>query len=152
MKDATGSRAALWWALALVYPALLVVASRRPEFGAEVTRMIVERVLPPLNDRQVHIVVVALRKLVHFLGYYLFATILTNAFLCLSHPPRSRRTRAITYLAVAMTAVGVACLDEYIQLGSAFRTGALQDVLLDSLGIAVGLVVRIMSAQSSERL
>lgn len=151
MKDTTGPEAdrysgawaALWWALALAYPAFLIVASKRPEFGAEVTRMLVERILPILGDRQVHIVVVALRKSGHFLGYSLFAMILANAFLCFARPPRSRRALAIVCLAAAMVAVGVAAMDEYIQLSAAFRSGTRQDVLVDSLGVLAGLGVRM---------
>lgn len=139
----SGSRAALWWLLALAYPVLLIMAANRPEFGAEFTRMLVERLLPGLASRQAHMLVVAIRKSGHFLGYSLFATILANAFLSLSRPPRSRRTLAIACLGAAIAAMGVAAMDEYIQVSVAFRSGSRRDVLVDSLGVLAALVVRI---------
>jgi VanZ family protein len=135
--------AALWWLLALAYPVFLVMAASRPEFGAQFTQMLIERLLPGLAGRQVHALVVAVRKSGHFLGYSLFATILANAFLSLSRPPRSRRSMVIVCLAAAITAVGVAAMDEYIQLSVAFRSGSRQDVLVDSLGVLAALVVWI---------
>jgi len=135
--------AALWWLLALAYPVFLVMAASRPEFGAQFTQMLIERLLPGLAGRQVHALVVAVRKSGHFLGYSLFATILANAFLSLSHPPRSRRSMVIVCMAAAITAVGVAAMDEYIQLSVAFRSGSRQDVLVDSLGVLAALVVWI---------
>ena len=151
LKDADGSKvdrrsgplAAMWWLLALAYPILVVMAASRPEFGAEFTQMLIERLLPGLASRQVHALVVAVRKSGHFLGYSLFATILANAFLSLSRPPRSRRSVAIVCLAAAITAVGVAAMDEYIQLSVAFRSGSRQDVLVDSLGVLAALIVWI---------
>ena len=151
MRDANGSKvdrysgplAALWWLLALAYPVLLLMAASRPEFGAQFTQMLIERLLPGLTGRQVHVLVVAVRKSGHFLGYSLFATILANAFLSLSRPPRSRRSVVIVCLAAAVTAVGVAAMDEYIQLSVAFRSGSRQDVLVDSLGVLAALVVWI---------
>lgn len=151
MRDTNGSKvdrysgplAALWWLLAFAYPVLLVMAASRPEFGAQFTQMLIERLLPGLAGRQVHMLVVAVRKSGHFLGYSLFATILANAFLSLSRPPRSRRSMIIVCLAAAITAVGVAAMDEYIQLSVAFRSGSRQDVLLDSLGVLAALVVWI---------
>lgn len=151
LKDADGSKvdrrsgplAAMWWLLALAYPILVVMAASRPEFGAEFTQMLIERLLPGLASRQVHALVVAVRKSGHFLGYSLFATILANAFLSLSRPPRSRRSMVIVCLAAAITAVGVAAMDEYIQLSVAFRSGSGQDVLVDSLGVLAALVVWI---------
>ncbi len=151
MRDANGSKvdrhsgplAALWWLLALAYPVFLVMAASRPEFGAQFTQMLIERLLPGLAGRQVHALVVAVRKSGHFLGYSLFATILANAFLSLSHPPRSRRSMVIVCMAAAITAVGVAAMDEYIQLSVAFRSGSRQDVLVDSLGVLAALVVWI---------
>jgi len=119
------------------------MAASRPEFGAEFTQMLIERLLPGLASRQVHALVVAVRKSGHFLGYSLFATILANAFLSLSRPPRSRRSMVIVCLAAAITAVGVAAMDEYIQLSVAFRSGSRQDVLVDSLGVLAALVVWI---------
>lgn len=139
----SGPLAALWWLLALAYPVLLVMAASRPEFGAQFTQMLIERLLPGLASRQVHALVVAVRKSGHFLGYSLFATILANAFLSLSRPPRNRRRMVIACLAAAVTAVGVAAMDEYIQLSVAFRSGSRQDVLLDSLGVLTALVVWI---------
>jgi len=135
--------AALWWLLALAYPVFLVMAASRPEFGAQFTQMLIERLLPGLAGRQVHALVVAVRKSGHFLGYSLFATILANAFLSLSHPPRSRRSMVIVCMSAAITAVGVAAMDEYIQLSVAFRSGSRQDVLVDSLGVLAALVVWI---------
>jgi VanZ family protein len=135
--------AALWWLLAVAYPVLLIVAASRPEFGAEFTRMLIERLMPGLASRHVHMLVVAIRKSAHFLGYSLFATILVNAFLSFSRPPRSRRTLAIICAAAAIAAVGVAAMDEQIQLTAAFRSGSRQDVLVDSLGVLTALVVRI---------
>jgi len=151
LRDANGSKtdrhsrplAALWWLLALAYPFLVVVAASRPEFGAQFTQMLIERLLPGLAGRQVHVLVVAVRKSGHFLGYSLFATILANAFLSLSRPPRSRRSVVIVCLAAAVTAVGVAAMDEYIQLSVAFRSGSRQDVLVDSLGVLTALAVWI---------
>lgn len=151
MKDTNGPKvdrysgpwATLWWLLALAYPAFLLVAANRPEFGAEFTRMLVERLLPGLASRQVHVLVVTIRKFGHFLGYSLFATILANAFLCLSRPPRSRSTLIVAYLAAAAVAVGVAAMDEYVQISAPFRSGSRQDVLVDSLGVLAALVVRI---------
>jgi len=151
LRDANGLRAdrhpgplaALWWLLALAYPFLVVVAASRPEFGAQFTQMLIERLLPGLAGRQVHVLVVVVRKSGHFLGYSLFATILANAFLNLSRPPRSRKSIFIVCLAAAITAVGVAAMDEYIQLSVAFRSGSRQDVLVDSLGVLTALVVWI---------
>jgi len=151
LRDANGPKAdkyseswaALWWLLALAYPVLLIVAASRPEFGAEFTQMLVKRLLPGLAGRQVHVLVVAIRKSGHFLGYSLFATILVNAFLSFSRPPRNRRTVVVAYLAAAIAAAGVAAIDEYIQVSAAFRSGSRQDVLLDSLGVLAALVVRI---------
>ena len=151
MRDANGSKvdrhsgplAALWWLLALAYPVFLVMAASRPEFGAQFTQMLIERLLPGLAGRQVHALVVAVRKSGHFLGYSLFATILANAFLSLSHPPRSRRSMVIVCMSAAITAVGVAAMDEYIQLSVAFRSGSRQDVLVDSLGVLAALIVWI---------
>ena len=136
--------AALWWLLAVAYPVLLIVAASRPEFGAEFTRMLIGRLMPGLASRHVHMLVVAIRKSGHFLGYSLFATILANAFLSLSRPPRSRKTLAIACVAAAaIAAVGVAAMDEQIQLTAAFRSGSRQDVLVDSLGVLTAWVVRI---------
>jgi VanZ family protein len=139
----SGSWAALWWLLALAYPVLLIVAASRPEFGAEFTRMLIGRLMPGLASRHVHMLVVAIRKSGHFLGYSLFATILANAFLSLSRPPRSRKSLAIACVAAAIVAVGVAAMDEHIQLTAAFRSGSRQDVLVDSLGVLTALVFRI---------
>jgi len=119
------------------------MAASRPEFGAQFTQMLIERLLPGLTGRQVHVLVVAVRKSGHFLGYSLFATILANAFLSLSRPPRNRRSIVIACLAAAIVAVGVAAMDEHIQLSVAFRSGSRQDVLLDSLGVLAALIVWI---------
>ena len=143
----SGSWAALWWLLALAYPVVLIVAANRPEFGAEFTRMLVRKLLPGLASRHVHTLVVAIRKSGHFLGYSLFATILANAFLSFSRPPRNRRTLAIACLAAAIAAVGVASMDEYIQVSAAFRSGSRQDVLVDSLGVLTALIIRIGRAE-----
>ena len=139
----SGLWAALWWALALAYPAVLVVASVRPEFGADVTRALVERLLPTLGSRQVHVIVLSVRKAGHLLGYFLFAMILTNAFLCFTRPPRSRMSRVIACTAAGLVAVAVAGMDEYIQLGTAFRSGTRQDVLIDSMGVVASIGWRL---------
>lgn len=137
-----GSRAWLWWILALAYPALLFLAAVRPEFGAETTRAIVEVILPQLDSLQVHTVVVVLRKAGHFLGYGLFAVILANAIYSLPTGKRSRRRAVASCVIAALIALGVAAMDEYVQSMVPHRTGARQDVALDLLGIVVGILVK----------
>jgi len=138
----SGSRAWLWWAMALAYPAFLFLAAVRPEFGADATRAIVEMILPHLDSRQVHMVVVVLRKAGHFLGYGLFAMILANAIYSIPRGKRDRRRVVVSCLAAALIALGVAAMDEYVQSMVPHRTGARQDVALDLLGIVVGILIK----------
>lgn len=138
----SGRKAWLWWALALAYVALLLLAAVRPEFGAEATRAMVKMILPHLDAHQVHKVVVVLRKAGHFLGYGLFAVVLANAIHSLRKDSTDRKWGLASCLIAAVVALGVATMDEYIQSIVPHRTGARQDVALDLLGIVVGILVK----------
>jgi VanZ family protein len=143
--DMGGSRGSawIWWALALAYPAFLLIASVRPEFGAEATRAFIEKILPHLDPSQVHVVVVAFRKACHFLGYGFFAIVLANAIHTLRKGVRHRKWAVASCIIAALIALGVAVLDEQIQSVVPHRTGASRDVALDFLGIVVGMLVKV---------
>lgn len=135
----------VWWSLALAYPAFVVIASARPEFGAEFAIRLLCRAIPTMAARDARLIVVVLRKTGHFLGYCLFSIILSNAFSWVNCGYITQRARIGRVIGAALVAGAVALIDETLQVASPFRTGAGADVAIDIAGIAVGTALSLFS-------
>lgn len=133
----------VWWGLALAYPAIMVIASARPEFGAEFAIRLLCRAIPAIATSNARLIVVVLRKTGHFLGYCLFSIILSKAFLLVHCRDITQRARIGRVIGAALVAAAVALVDETLQVASPFRTGAGADVAIDIAGIAVGTALSL---------
>lgn len=137
------ARVMLWWILAILYPIIIILGSLRPEFGAETTRQVIERLFPSLSASSVHRAVVVVRKSGHVIGYGLFSVILSNVLISIFARTGRRQSVVLSVALAAAVALGVAVLDETLQVKAVFRSGNSQDVGIDLIGIVLASILKL---------
>ncbi len=136
-----GHRSWPWWGIGVFF-AVILGSYLSPELGApaEIARL---QALFGWSEPAARLVVIAWRKLLHLLGYGLLGLSLV---VLLGRRGISRRRRV--WLALLLAA-GVAALDELVQSRIAWRTGLVQDTILDV--VAAVLAVGVVEARNAGR-
>lgn len=93
-------------------------------------------VLPHLTPETKATLHVIFRKMGHFLGYALLASLLFRAF-----RGGAKTLRFSPVVAAGLISLGYAALDEYLQTLIPARTGSFYDWIIDSCGIASALSI-----------
>ena len=142
-KKAAFSRAGvIWWTLVLLYIAGIVIAAVRPEFSGAATTRLIQKLFPSFPLPLVESLAYLIRKAIHFLGYAVFAVFLFNAMLSTITRPLTRGKRAQAMIYAVVLALMGAVLDETLQMHFPARSGRLQDVAIDLMGIIAGVTAR----------
>ena len=123
--------------------AVIFVASSKagsPQNTSRILRPIIHWLLPSLSDQRVGEIVFSIRKSSHAIEYAILAVLLWRA-----RRKPFRNDHRPWYLFDTMVAFGIAALyavsDEIHQTFVASRQGSFWDVLLDSAGAALGLLL-----------
>ncbi len=160
-----GDRAALRWLLVAGWVAVIFAFSAQP--GTDSSQLshgavaVIERVLGGLlggiDPAAVHY---AVRKLAHVLEYLVLGALVAWAWRAWPHPrsrppsstagPLARAIRAPSLPALAVT-VALAAADEFHQLFVPGRGAAVTDVLIDSIGAALGITLVALLARRARR-
>jgi VanZ family protein len=135
-------RILLAWLLVLGWVGMILVASGDGlsfSRSSRILRPLLEWLFPSLAPEQMWRVVAGIRKLAHVTEYCLLALLAWRAWR-LTHLRRGGPTGG-SQLAARVLAFTVACaaLDEFRQSYTQSRQGSGWDVLLDSVGAALGL-------------
>jgi len=118
------------WVPVVFYVVALLVFSAQPESSAASMNSWVERLLPHLNRSEVRELVFLVRKSVHVLAYG------TAALLFYYAVSGTALLRRRPYLWAGGLGLLLAVVDEWYQSTLPHRTGSVDDVLLDGVGIA----------------
>lgn len=81
------------------------------------------------------------RKLGHFVEFFILGALLAGLVRSLGTP-----ARPVRYIFVFLCAMAAAVIDETIQLFSDGRSGEVNDVLLDSAGALAGIILLLVAA------
>lgn len=119
------------WAIVAVYVIAMFLFAGQEVSSASYTNKLLARWLPHLSNAEIKQLVVLARKAGHVLAYGVLTLIVYYA---------ARRTKKLRRGALpfaTLFAVAVALMDERYQSRLHYRTGSLNDVLIDALGIGI---------------
>lgn len=122
------------WVLAGAYVALILLFSAQPESSAGHMSRTFLFLFPNLSPAQIVDVVFYLRKGGHVAAYFVGTLLILFA---VHGTPLLRRR---PYLAALILSFGVAALDEWYQTTLPHRSGTVDDVLIDGIGIISALL------------
>ena len=134
----------LSWSLVILWMGLIFFFSHQPatessELSSGITEVIVDmvHVIAPDNDQMFNqdIINFSIRKAAHFGVYLVLGILVSNGLICNSIP----RPKAI--ILALIVCVLYAISDEFHQLFVPGRSGQVSDVLLDSTGGLVGVLL-----------
>ncbi len=123
------------WVLAAAYVALILLFSAQPESSAGHMSRSFFYLFPNLSGAQIVELVFYLRKAGHVAAYFFGALLILYA---VYGTPLLRRR---PYLAALLLSFSVAALDEGYQTTLPHRSGTVEDVLIDGVGIVSALLV-----------
>ncbi len=128
------------WIGIIIFAVFIIFASTDPRFGANYMRTVLITYFPELSKESIGDIIVGFRKTFHFISYGVLAVFSYMA---------SQGTRGLEkhpYISAGVIALGLGFLDEGLQHFQAFRTGAVEDVLINSFGILSALyIIKIFS-------
>ena len=133
----------IWSSLVALYIVIVIIAALRPEFGSDATARLITRLLPTLSQQSIVLMTTFVRRAIHLIGYALLAVFLFNALISTRARPDLRRTRRRFAVYAVLIALSVAAFDETLQMRFPARHGRFQDVLIDLVGIFVGVILRV---------
>jgi VanZ family protein len=122
------------WLLVTAYIAFIFLFSKSPASSAGSMAAWLQNWFPFLQHYEIGSVVMYLRKLIHVGGYFLAAVLIYAAA---SISPKLKR---FPYQTAFILAAVLAGLDEWYQTRLAHRTGSLNDIIIDMVGIVLGIV------------
>ncbi len=141
------------WLPVLVWMCVIFSASSDPASLPRSSRIIgplVRWLFPALSDESVHGIVVGVRKCAHLGEYAVLALLLWRALR--KRPTPGTPSWQWSAAAIALTLVALyAASDELHQVFVPSREGSLWDVLLDTLGGAVGLLLLLAIGRLRKR-
>ncbi|HHY37302.1 MAG TPA: VanZ family protein [Firmicutes bacterium] len=129
------ARTLVGWLGTLGYLFMVVTAAREEQFTASFMLSFLERRFPDLSPEQLQTVVFVIRKAIHVTAYGVLA------LFCYYGSVGTRVLKRAPFLSALFLALIVAGLDEFIQTFQNGRTGALADVAIDGVGIALALLL-----------
>ncbi len=119
----------------MLYVGLMFIFAKSPQSSALNMSQGLLKWFPFLAQSNLSLIIVYIRKTIHVIGYFIGTILIFNA---VRATPVFKR---MPYLATGLLGLLVAIFDEWYQTALPHRSGQIQDVLIDLVGILIALTL-----------
>jgi VanZ family protein len=134
------------WLLVISYILGIFLFTARPQSGARAMSRYLLRFFPFLEAHQLSTIVFWSRKAIHLLAYYILT------WLIFSVGRKTSYFRERPYLTTFIFTSFIALGDEYFQGRLPYRSGQLEDVVLDLVGAGMALLILWQKSRREQKV